>query len=137
MDLRQGSCTRTFLNKHWSEKYVMIPFIPYNCAGFVESILKQEFGCDIQFPQTTLNRNEDIKLMSKVISKFTKTDNPEDGDVVLMNGSRESCHVGVFVKIKNVNYVLHTEARLKVSSLHRISDLPNFNYFLNGFYKWK
>lgn len=136
MDLRQDSCTRPIL-RHWSIKYIAIPFEPYNCASFVESILKKEFECDFVFPQTTLNRNMDIDLIKKTIIKLVKTKDPKEGDIVLMNGYREACHVGVYAEINNIPHVVHSEVSIKSGAVHRISDLPNYRYFLNGFYKWK
>lgn len=136
MDIRQDSRTKSFLN-HWARKYIMIPFRPYNCAAFVEFVLKDHFKCEMVFPQTTLNRNKDIELIKQFTLTLKRTDTPEDGDIVLMDGYREACHVGVYADINGVGHVLHSDVNIKSSAIHRISDLFNYRYFLNGYYKWR
>lgn len=135
MDIRQNSRTRPVLD--WVKKYISIPFSPYNCAAFVEKILKEEFGCNLIFPQTTLNRNKDIELIKSTVMNLERTDSPQLGDIVLMDGYRVACHVGVYVPINNIGHVLHSDMIMKSGALHKISDLPNYRYFLNGFYKWR
>lgn len=135
MDLRQIPRSSSVLS--WVKNYIGIPFTPYNCAAFVEKILKEQFNCPLKFPQTTHNRSRDIDLIKQEICKLKKTDNPQDGDVVLMDGYREACHVGVYLNVNNVPSVLHSDVTMKTSVLHKISDISKYRYYLNGFYTWR
>lgn len=125
---------------HWSEKYLNIPYKDKNCAEFVEFVLSKEFKINFKFPQSHGSFFEQSALIKKSINDFVypeKTDEPKEGDLVLMNGSRRICHVGLFVKIRNIAYVLHNQKQHSYSRLHRIDHLPYNGLLLEGIYKWQ
>lgn len=125
--------------KHWSYKYISMDFSKMNCAQFVEYVLQDHFKIYFRLPQTRNTISENKELLKETMFKFVYpeiTDNPKDGDGVLMRGIRMSCHIGLYVNIKNVDYVLHTEKKFGTSCLHKFSDLTNYGFKVEGVYKW-
>lgn len=127
--------------KHWSSKYIAIPYKNMHCSAFVEFVLRDHFNIDFKFPQSEgyiFNQSEQIK---KHIPEFThypeRTDDPKDGDLVLMHGKRLMCHVGLYVNIKKVEYVLHSEASIGSACLNKIKEVSLFGYKIEGVYKWQ
>lgn len=123
--------------RHWTHEFLSIPYKKMNCSQFVEHVLREKFDIDYQFPQSSGNVFEQSNLIKKSVPLFAKkTDVPNEGDLVLMNGTRRLCHVGIYVNIKKRKYVFHTESTMKTAALHEIKDLPLYGYSLNGFYTW-
>lgn len=127
--------------KHWYEKYISMPYKKWNCSKFVEHVLRDHFNINFNFPQTTgtiFAQSELIKKSMPVFSSYPNvTNNPIDGDLVLMHGKRLMCHVGLYLKINNIDYVLHSESSIGSSCLHKIRELRNYGYSLEGIYKWQ
>ena len=125
---------------HWSNKYLSVPYKNMNCSKFVEYVLKDHFGIIFNFPQTEGTLFAQSELIKEAIPVFSsypeKANDPEDGDLVLMHGLRRMCHVGMYVKIKNISYVLHSESKIGSSCLHRFDDLKYYGMKLEGVYKW-
>lgn len=122
---------------HWTSKYIKIQYKNMNCSKFVEHVLRDRFGIDYDFPQSQGNVFEQSNLIKKSIPLFAeKTLNKKDGDLVLMNGARMLCHVGLYVNIKGEDFVLHTESKMKTAALHRLRDLGSYGYSVEGFYTW-
>lgn len=122
----------------WFKKHLNMTFKPYGCAEFVEKVLRSEFNLFYDFPKTTGDLRKDPDLIKNVCeSKLFKTAMPQDGDIVLMGGDRESCHVGIFCRHKGRDYVLHTDRKMRVSSLTQLDNLIFLGYFLEGFYTWR
>lgn len=122
---------------HWTNKYLSIEYKDMNCSKFVEHVLRDHFGIDYTFPQSRGSVFEQSNLIKKSIPEFSvETNEPKEGDLVLMHGIRRLCHVGMFVKIKRESFVLHTESKIKAAALHRIKDLSRYGYSLGGFYTW-
>lgn len=125
---------------HWTCKFVSIPYEEMNCAEFVEFVLKKQFGISFYFPQnrgSVFSQSADLK---KYITSFVypeKTNEPEEGDLVLMNGIRKMCHVGLLVKKNNIKYVLHSQKNLGCACLHNLKDLSNYGLNVEGIYKWQ
>lgn len=123
---------------HWSMKYLFQDFKPFGCAEFVEKVLREEFNCNYKFPQSVSCLKTDPQIIKNYAEKkLIETNRPVDGDIVLMDGDRHTCHVGVYVNINNVHHVLHSERRFKVSCLHRVSDLKTYGYFKARFFTWQ
>lgn len=125
---------------HWSCKYLSIPYQQMNCAEYVEFVLKKHFGIIFTFPQNHNSVFSQSNQLRKEFSNFVypeKTEKPQDGDLVLMNGQRRMCHVGLLV-IKNNNlYVLHNQKNIGSACLHKLRDLQNYGLSLEGIYKWR
>lgn len=123
--------------RHWTDKYLKITYKNMDCSQFVEHVLRDHFKIDYKFPQAKGNVFEQSNLIKKSIPSFAeKTETPVDGCLVLMNGTRMLCHVGLYVKIGNEDYVFHTESTMKSAALHRVKDLTGYGYSLEGFYRW-
>lgn len=125
---------------HWSCKFLSIPYSELNCAEFVEFVLKKQFKLHFYFPQnrgSIFSQSADLKKYIKTFVHPEKTNSPEEGDLVVMNGIRRMCHVGLLVKIKNDMFVLHTQKNLGCACLHKLKDIPNYGLNLEGIYKWQ
>lgn len=124
--------------KHWSEKYLQIQYKDMNCSKFCEHVLRDHFGIDFNFPQsqgTLFAQSQQIR--ENMPTYCIKTDYPQDGDMVLMHGKRQMCHVGIYIRIGISGYVLHTESRLRTAALHKLNDLNAYGFYVEGFYKWR
>lgn len=123
---------------HWSSKYLQIKYKDMNCSQFSEFVLRDHFKRDFKFPQSKGSIFNQSKQIRDNIPKFAdRTDKPQDGDLVLMHGLRRMCHVGIYVNIKGIEYVLHCESRLKSAALHRFNDLFQFGFSVEGVYSWR
>lgn len=126
---------------HWSSKYISIPYKKMHCSAFVQYVLKDYFNIEFTFPQSEgqiFNQSEQIKKSIPLFSSYPNiTDEPVDGDLVLMHGLRLMCHVGLYVEIKNVPYVLHSEASIGSACLHKMSELRQYGYSVEGVYRWE
>ncbi len=125
---------------HWSKKFLSIPYEKLNCAEFVEHVLRNQFGIDFTFPQnrgSVFSQSAHLKSDFKNFVYPEKTDQPEEGDLILMNGIRKMCHVGLLVKIKNSDYVLHTQKNLGCACLHKLTNICDYGLSLEGIYKWR
>lgn len=118
-----------------------MPYKKWNCSKFCEFVLRDKFGINFNFPQTTGTIFAQSTLLKNEIPVYSyypkKTKNPCDGDLVVMNGLKMLCHIGLYVKIKNIEYVLHAESSFGCSCLHKISDLSFYGYRMDGVYKWQ
>lgn len=123
--------------RHWSEKYLQMTYDKWNCSQFVEYVLRDHFGRDYKFPQSKGNVFEQSNQLKESIPHFAKrTEEPQTGDLILMNGIRRLCHVGLLIIIGGHKFVLHTEARLKTARLQDLASLPYHGYTVEGFYRW-
>lgn len=122
---------------HWTEDFLKIEYKNKNCSEFVAYVLYKKFGLITEFPKANGNVFEQSNLIRSSIPKFCEeTSNPEDGALVLMSGNRRLSHVGVYVQIKGIGYVLHTESTMTTAALQRLSDLSISGYTVEGFYRW-
>lgn len=122
---------------HWANKYLKIEYKKMNCSKFCEFVLRDHFKKDFNFPQSegTLF-NQSIQIQKNIPLFAEKTSFPKDGDLVLMHGARRLCHVGIYVNINGIDYVLHCESAFKSSCLQRFSDLPLTGYKVHEVYSW-
>lgn len=122
---------------HWAERFLQIEYDRMNCAEFVEHVLREQFGRKYKFPQSRGSLFAETAQIKEEIPKYVRqTEDPMDGDLVLMHGKRLLCHVGIYVGLGVSDCVLHSEGRIKTSALHNIRDLKNFGYRLAGYYTW-
>lgn len=123
---------------HWTKKYLSITYDKMNCSKFVEYVLRDHFGRDYIFPQGRGNLFEQSNQLKKHIPEFCiQTHTPKDGDLILMNGLRMLCHVGMYVKIQRTSYVFHSESSMGCAALHKIREIGNFGYSVAGYYTWE
>lgn len=122
---------------HWAEKFLKIEYKDMNCSKFVEHVLREQFKIEYSFPQSQGSLfNQSQQIRDAMPSFCERTDEPKDGDMILMHGRRRMCHVGVYVKIGITEFVLHTESSMKTAALHPLNKLIVFGYTVEGFYKW-
>ncbi len=126
---------------HWAEVYVGMPYeAPENdCAGFVVRVMREVFGREIGLPTA---REASLRGQSRQILAYRDvvaepTENPREGDAVLMYGRGRLCHIGVFCRIAGRPMVLHAMRSARQVTLHRIRDLEALGLKLEGFYRWK
>ncbi len=126
---------------HWAEKYIGREYIhgEYDCAVLALEVLKNDFNMNIELPK---ERADSWFALSEIIEKNKeyygeKTDEPIEGDAVLMKARGRLNHIGMYATINNVPYVLHNMANVGSVCLHRIQDLDKYNLIIEGFYKFK
>lgn len=128
---------------HWSEQYIGQPYVvgSADCARLVSRVRRDIFNqpvpedVEINRACSMLGR---VKQMNEAVNSFgVKTDNPQEGDVVLMMAHGRPSHVGVFCIINGEKYVLHAMESAKMVVLHKIRDLPRLFLGIEGYYKWK
>lgn len=126
---------------HWSAQYIGQPYIEgeNDCASFAVKVQREVFGRTILLPQ---DRAANVIGWSKQINEHknecaTPTNEPVEGDAVLMIGKGRTNHIGVYIDLCGVPYVVHAMQNAKQVCLHRIHALENAGLKLEGFYKWK
>lgn len=127
---------------HWSETYIGKPYRlgDADCAALVCEVREQQFdGTVPEFvlamrENTRLKRVEQLETLSR--EAVTSTDNPKEGDVVLMLCRGRPSHVGVYCVVDNEQSVLHAMENAKMVVRHRIRDLVKFGLKVEGYYKW-
>ena len=128
---------------HWSEKYIGQPYMPHtaDCARLLSRVRKEEFGLpvptdiEVDRAQSRLGR---IGQMKDLVQEFgTKTENPQDGDAVLMICRGRPSHIGVYCLIDNEPCVLHAMENADMVVLHRIRELNRVFLTVEGYYAWK
>jgi hypothetical protein len=126
--------------QHWTKKYLSIPYSEMNCAEFTEYVLKDKFDLNFKFPQSQGSFFMESHQIKQEMFKFVcpvPTDEPKDGDLVLMSGRRLLSHVGLYVNIKDQDYVLHTQKTFGCACLHKLKEISFYGLFFEGFYKWQ
>lgn len=131
------------MNQHWSEKYIGLPYElgVLDCALLATTVRRNEFGMeapsdiDVERSKSRLGR---VAQMGDAVSEYgEKTDNPVEGDAVLMICRGRPSHVGIYCLIDGIPYVLHAMENAKMVVLHKISQLNRVFLSVEGFYKWK
>lgn len=128
---------------HWSEDFIGKPYSlgDADCAALVTEVRQKVFNghipkeVEVYRENTRLKRAEQLETLSK---SFTQpTDQPTDGDIVLMLCRGRPSHIGVFCVVDNEPSVLHAMENAKMVVRHRIRDLPKYFLAVEGYYKWK
>lgn len=128
---------------HWSEKYIGLPYVrgDADCARLCSSVRKQQFNkpapedIEVDRAESRLGR---VGQMSDLVAEYgVKTDNPSEGDVVLMMCRARPSHIGIYCIVDGEECVLHAMESAKMVVLHKIRDLHRVFLSVEGFYKWK
>lgn len=128
---------------HWSENFIGKPYSlgDADCAALVTEVRQKVFNkeipkeVDVLRENTRLKRVEQLESLARSFSE--PTNNPTDGDVVLMICRGRPSHVGVFCIVDGEPCVLHAMENAKMVVRHKIRDLPKFFLEVEGYYKWK
>jgi len=128
---------------HWSENYIGKPYSlgDADCAALVAEVKEKEFGGDIPEFVRSMRENTRLKRVEQLESLAREavipTNDPQEGDVVLMMCRGRPSHVGVFCIVDGEKCILHAMENAKMTVRHRIRDLPRFFLQVEGYYKWK
>ncbi len=122
---------------HWTERYLGIPHAQLDCGQFIELVLREQFGRDVQFPQ---RQRDDLAHRSALIVDHTADfatpiDTPVDGCGVLMWARGRRAHIGLYVVIDGIPYILHSDQPTGGSVLSSLHRLPAW-YRIEGYYAW-
>lgn len=117
----------------WIKKYISKNLGKLDCTQFVELVLNSEFNRSYKFPQGYGSIFQRAYLLKKHMKDYVEeTYEPKDGDLVLMNGNRRQCHVGLYFN----GGVLHKDEKMLSGSYHKLNDLIFSGYTVRGFYRW-
>lgn len=128
---------------HWAEHYVGTAFeeASYDCADLVADVMLERFGRTVRLPGRAAGvRGRDAQVSAAAAQLADPTDDPREGDLVLMRaaGRRSSVghHVGVFCLIGGRGHVLHARPCLG-ACLHPLDELGLHALELAGTYRWR
>lgn len=128
---------------HWSENYIGRPYSlgDADCASLVTDVREKEFSGETPNFVKAMRENTRLKRVEQLESlareAVIKTDNPAEGDVVLMLCRGRPSHVGVYCIVDGEPCVLHAMENAKMVVRHKIRDLEKFFLQVEGYYKWK
>ena len=121
------------------ERYTEIPYCEdtLDCADFVALVQRELFGRHIQLPNGRPRGTRGQLSLGELSKAYgVRTDDPRNGDLVLMTEHGRAAHAGVYFWLAHEAYVLHSSERIGCSVLHRARDLPEFGAPIEGFYAW-
>lgn len=121
--------------------------IPYDarhmdCADLAMLAQAQVFGRTVMLPgrrpRPLRAPEQDAAIAAYADQLAAPVETPQDGDAVLMReiGSGRAGHIGTYFFLNYTPYVLHTNALLGASVLHRLQDLSATGLTIEGFYRW-
>lgn len=127
---------------HWSENWIGKPYRlgDADCAAMCLDVIEQEFEgrlpdfCKAIRDNTRLQRARQLEELAKAATE--RTDDPQEGDVVLMMCKARPSHVGIYCVVDGEPCVLHSMENAKMVVRHRIRDLPKYFLAVEGYYKW-
>lgn len=128
---------------HWSEQYIGSPYV-YNkldCANLVTRVKKEVFNFPV--PAEMECKREDsltarLRQIKHIFDEYgERTDDPQEGDAVLMLFAGRPGHIGVYCLVNKHKCVLHAMESAGMVVLHKISDLERYFLKVEGYYKWK
>lgn len=128
---------------HWSEQFIGLPYEQNtaDCARLVAKVRKDVFKLPV--PEDIEIERKSSRLgragqMTDLIGEYgQKTDNPQEGDAVLMMCRGRPSHVGSYCIVNNEPCVLHAMENAGMVVLHRIRELNRVFLTVEGYYTWK
>lgn len=128
---------------HWSAKYIGQPHATHtaDCARFLAQVRKEQFGLpvptDIEVDRAA-SRLGRVGQMQDLVDEFgQKTENPQEGDAVLMLCRGRPSHIGVYCIVNNEPCVLHSMENAGMVVMHKIRELSRVFLSVEGYYTWK
>lgn len=134
-------------DEHWTAGYVGIPFIVkgrslkgLDCWGLVQRVLVEQFmtyvpSLDGAYTEISFQGNAQLIEEQLATCHYQKTDNPIEGDIVVLEYAGVPYHVGIYCTISGTPMVLHTDPFGRgTSRLSRISD-PTISTHVEGYYR--
>lgn len=128
---------------HWADKYIGNEYVTNSadCARLLAKVRKEQFNLpvpediDIERAASRLGR---VGQMQDLVNEFgLRTENPQEGDAVLMICRGRPSHVGVYCIVDKEPCVLHAMENAGMVVLHRIRELSRVLLSVEGYYTWK
>ena len=125
--------------RHWSERYVGIPYSEHDCAQLCVKVQSEQFNNIINIP---IKRPNGLRGVSDMISDLQddfaySVLKPEEGDAVLMIGRGRLNHIGTACYINNQLHILHAMRNAGITVLHNNIALASVGLKIEGYYRWK
>jgi hypothetical protein len=132
---------------HWAERYVGRAYVrdEFECGELAQLVNREVFGREIRLPSERPYRGKSGHARYKAMvchlaavkdDYGLRTDNPEEGDCVLLLSRGRPSHIGVYCRIKDEAWVLHCASNAREAVLHRIRALPQQGLAVEGYYRW-
>lgn len=121
------------------ERLVGVPYCAdtLDCADFVVLVQRELFGRDVVLPDNRPRGARGQIALGELSRPYgTRTESPEDGDLVVMYERGRPAHVGVYFFLAHEGWVLHSCEKIGESVFHRVRELPDWGAPIEGFYKW-
>ena len=126
---------------HWTERYIGREWTPdFDCAALVQLVLREQYGRHIALPAGFDWRGTTPDTVASLARDFAvPTDTPQDGDGVLLRirGHRRDIgsHVGVYVEVGGVAWLLHNVERMGVL-FHPLDSVDRLQLEPVAIYRW-
>lgn len=123
-------------------RYCLLPYIEgeFDCADLVVLVQKELFGRHVDLPRQSQQRGVlgQREIHRRIDGFMAPTDNPKDGDVVLMRdiGLSYAGHVGVYFVLNGEPNVLHSNSVAGTAIITPIRELGNISVAFQGYYTW-
>lgn len=128
---------------HWAEQYIGSEYAvnTADCARLLSKVRKEQFNMpvpdDIEIERAA-SRLGRVGQMQDLVNEFgLRTENPQEGDAVLMICRGRPSHVGVYCIVDKEPCVLHAMENAGMVVLHRIRELNRVFLSVEGYYTWK
>jgi hypothetical protein len=125
---------------HWSDSYVGRPYVAEtgDCASLAADIARTVLGCACRLPtsHSTGLREQAKQILDHRDSLATRVDTPLDGQPALFVGRGRTCHIGVVCFIANEVWILHADQGSGFVVRERLTNMTQFKFQLEGFYRW-
>lgn len=109
----------------------------FDCADLAVLLQRDLFGKQIAMPADRARRLAPAAAIERYraeLGRPIERDEIRDGDVVLIRS--DFIHIGTLFHVNGAWRVLHNSRSLGGVWLHRLSDLPVLNLFIEGYYRW-
>ena len=129
--------------KHWSEKYIGQQYAinSADCARLLSRVRSEQFGLPVPSEieiERRASRLGRVGQMADLVDAYgEKTENPQEGDAVLMLCRNRPSHIGVYCIVDGEPAVLHAMENAGMVVLHRIRELNRVFLTVEGYYAWK
>lgn len=122
------------------ERLVGVPYCAdtLDCADFVVLVQRELFGREVIVPNGRPRGVRGQLALGELSRSYaTRTEEPQDGDLVLMFEDGVLGHVGVYFFLAHEGWVLHSCEKVGESIFHRVRELPDWGAPIEGFYRWR
>lgn len=128
---------------HWTERYIGQEYKTgtADCARLLASVRREVFGlpvpADIEIERAASRLGRTGQMADLVNAYGESTNNPKDGDAVLMICRGRPSHIGAYALINGEPCVLHAMESTGHVVLHKIRELHRVFLTVEGYYAWK